>query len=1019
VWSYPCEPGTPYSQLPYCDTDLDDEARAADLVSRLSTDEKLGVGQTTSPLSNYAAALPSVGVARYQWWSEALHGVAYGNPGVCFDPPAAPGAAVGAGARPGEVSPPGRASPSQSGSRFVRSKATSFPQVGAASMSFNRSLFAMVGAAISTEARAMANGDQGGFTFWTPNINIFRDPRWGRGQETPGEDPYLTAEYAAIYVRALQGEAPTAGKSSQASSPFSSPGRRRLRVSACCKHFLGYSLEDWGGVDRHHFDAKLTKQDLADTYLPAFESCARPSRGGASAAMCSYNRVNGVPSCASFEYLTSKLRGEWGFDGYVTGDCGAVADVLETHNFTSDAVGAVAAVLKAGLDTDCGSFLFPEQAGQGQSNDTGGGKGLLGAFRAGAVSEAEIDTALGRLVQTQMKLGLFDPRGTPESNPWAWLGPADVDSPQHRSLALEAARQAVTLLKNSGPGALPWDMKTRARLGIKTVALVGPHANATSDLQGNYFGRAPYLDSPLEGLARYPPKVALAPGCSGPQCFEPQPKKGASGGGPCRGCPGDGPTKGEGGGGGGRSGGGAHGPGASRESSRGARAAWAAACAAASEADAVVLVVGLNQLIESEGLDRTSLRLPPAQIELIEAVLDASALPPEGYWAPEVEAKATLEAKKALNRAQKAGFAAPMNAGRGPWGGEMDHSRRLIGEEAPPARRLRPPEASAKASAKASAQGAESVSFASFKSAAKPFTTKPFTAKPLTTKPFTAKPFTAKPLTTKPLVLVVLGGGGVDLARWEKDGRVAAILFAGYPGQSGGQAIAEAVYGDLNPSGRLTQTFYKDSFTREVSMFDMNMRPDGHFADGGPGGSEGGAATYGPSPGRTYRFYRGPSVLYPFGHGLSYSTFRLAFLLPPDDEQGALGPDAATTSRLPRRPHELEHPAGVSLAVQVTNAEMEAGGRTGSATVLLFLAPPKDAAPGFPKAQLPLKSLRGFEKVGPLRPGESKVARFALAPADFSCPGPDGVLAVVAGEWVASAEGPGGQRASVRVPVGL
>lgn len=223
---------------------------------------------------NGASGVARLGIPTFQWWSEALHGVA-GSPGVRFVAPTP--------------------------------AATSFPQVIGTGATFNRTLMHTIGEAVSTEARGMSNVHNAGLTFWAPNINIFRDPRWGRGQETPGEDPYLNAEYAHQFVSGMQRgkEDPT-----------------RIKASSCCKHFDAYSLENWNGMDRYHFDAICTQQDLVDTYYPAFVACVNPQRGGGSGIMCSYNAVNGVPTCASSQLLTKNLRNAWGFDGYVTSDCG-------------------------------------------------------------------------------------------------------------------------------------------------------------------------------------------------------------------------------------------------------------------------------------------------------------------------------------------------------------------------------------------------------------------------------------------------------------------------------------------------------------------------------------------------------------------------------------------------------------------------------------------------------------------------------------------------------------------------
>lgn len=239
-------------------------------MSRISKDDKLGVNQDSSPLSNSASALPSVSIPKYEWWSEALHGVA-NSPGVHFDDDI----------------------PS----------ATSFPQVISTSMSYNTTLYAAIGHAIGLEARATFKNDHSGLTFWTPNVNNARDPRWGRLQETPGEDPFLTQTYVENYVPALEHDDEV------------DPEGSFLQISACCKHYAAYSLENYAGIDRFHFDSNVTDQDFTDTYFPPFVACAGKDHAAASSMMCSYNSVNGVPSCASKWLMTEKAREEWGFEG--------------------------------------------------------------------------------------------------------------------------------------------------------------------------------------------------------------------------------------------------------------------------------------------------------------------------------------------------------------------------------------------------------------------------------------------------------------------------------------------------------------------------------------------------------------------------------------------------------------------------------------------------------------------------------------------------------------------------------
>lgn len=400
------------------------------------------IAGTSTPLSNYATELPSVGIPYSQWWSEALHGVAV-SPGVLFD----------------KTTP----------------YATSFPQIISTSHSFNRTLFAAIGRAISTEVRAFSNLGNAGLTYWTPNLNIFRDPRWGRGQETPGEDPYLTSEYVAAYVPALQYD-------------NDADGGKHLKVSACCKHYVAYSLENYEGVDRHHFDANVTAQDMADTYLPAFEACASPAQGGGSCVMCSYNNVNGVPTCANPKLLKDLMRDTWQFDGYITSDCGAVEDVYNTHYYASTPREAVADVLSAGMDMECGKWFDSH---------------LKAAVSAGLVTMDQVDSALSNLLAIHMRMGRFDKSGTAYDT----IGWSAVNSDLHQQIAREAAQQAVVMLKNDD-SALPLSAKD-----VRSLAVIGPNANATKTMKGNYAGHPPFIISPLEALSTEVDQINYALGC--------------------------------------------------------------------------------------------------------------------------------------------------------------------------------------------------------------------------------------------------------------------------------------------------------------------------------------------------------------------------------------------------------------------------------------------------------------------------------------------------------------------------
>ncbi|XP_010676949.2 probable beta-D-xylosidase 7 [Beta vulgaris subsp. vulgaris] len=429
----------------FCRVDLPIRQRAKDLVARLTFDEKV------FQLVNTAPAIPRLGIPAYQWWSEALHGVAAVGRGVSF-------------------------------SGTIRN-ATSFPQVILTAASFDAHLWYRIGQAIGREARALYNeGQAKGMTFWAPNINIFRDPRWGRGQETPGEDPWVAGKYAMQFVRGLQGDSFEGGQM---------PGH--LQASACCKHFTAYDLDRWNGFTRYRFDAQVTAQDMADTYQPPFESCIH--QGRASGIMCAYNRVNGVPNCADYNLLTRTAREKWSFDGYITSDCDAVSLIHQAQGFAESPEDAVGDVLKAGMDLNCGSYLL---------NYT------KSAVEQGKVVEAEVDRALENLFAVRMRLGLFN--GNPKDLQYGSLGPADVCTQESKALALEAARQGIVLLKNKDK-LLPLPKEQTFSL-----AVIGPNADAALTLLGNYRGRPCNSISPLQALQSYVENTIYHPGCENVAC---------------------------------------------------------------------------------------------------------------------------------------------------------------------------------------------------------------------------------------------------------------------------------------------------------------------------------------------------------------------------------------------------------------------------------------------------------------------------------------------------------------------
>ncbi|GLJ43180.1 hypothetical protein SUGI_0896430 [Cryptomeria japonica] len=593
--------GKDINQYTFCDSTLGFEERARDLVSHMTLSEKVG------QMGSSSTGVPRFGLPKYEWWSEALHGVSNTGPGVVFD-----------------KNIPG---------------ATSFPLVILTAASFNETLWRVIGEAVSTEARGMHNSGTGGLTYWSPNINLLRDPRWGRAQETPGEDPLVVSRYGVNYVRGLQD---TGNISSN-----------MLKVAACCKHYTAYDLDAWKNFDRFHFDAQVTQQDMLDTFQPPFEACVK--QGAASSAMCSFNKINGIPSCADPQLLKDTIRGEWKLNGYIAADCDSIQVLLEKHLYVQTPEDAVAYVLRSGLDLDCGDYYT---------------KYLVPAVVKGKVKESDIDRSLVYTYTTLMRLGFFD-----GSQEYGNLGAKDLCTPEHQELAVEAAREGIVLLKNDG--SLPLSTSNITRL-----AVIGPNANATTAMIGNYAGIPCKYTSPIDGLENYV-KVDYKPGCYDVACED--------------------------------------------------TSLVVSAVKASRKADATVLVVGYNLTFEAEGHDRQDLLLPGNQEQLVSQVAAAS---------------------------------------------------------------------------------------------------------------------------KGPVILVVMTGSAVDISFAQSLDKIAGILWVGYPGQGGGDAIAQLIFGMHNPGGRLPMTWYPNEYAEKVSMTDMHMRANPVIE----------------YPGRTYRFHTG-DTLYPFGYGLSYTTF--------------------------------------------------------------------------------------------------------------------------------------------------
>ncbi|KAL7172039.1 hypothetical protein ACSBR2_031686 [Camellia fascicularis] len=691
--SFACDPRDPKTKdYRFCRTSLPVPERVSDVIGRLTLQEKVKL------LVNSAAAVPRLGIKGYEWWSEALHGVSDVGPGTKF------------------------------GGDFPGS--TSFPQVISTAASFNASLWEQIGRVVSDEARAMYNGGMAGLTYWSPNVNIFRDPRWGRGQETPGEDPVLAGKYAASYVKGLQGN----------------DDGDRLKVAACCKHYTAYDLDNWSGIDRFHFNARVSKQDMEDTFDVPFRECVL--EGKVASVMCSYNQVNGIPTCADPKLLRHTIRGNWRLNGYIVSDCDSVGVFYNNQHYTSTPEEAAADAIKAGLDLDCGPFL---------------GTHTEDAIKRGILSESDVNGALVNTISIQMRLGMFD--GEPSGHRYGKLGPKDVCTPAHQELALEAARQAIVLLKNRGGlSALPLSPRRH-----RNVAVIGPNSDVTVTMVGNYAGVACGYTTPLQGIRKYANAIHHR-GCKDVACTTDH--------------------------------------------------LFGAAIDAAREADATVLVMGLDQSIEAEFRDRAGLLLPGHQQELVSKVASAS---------------------------------------------------------------------------------------------------------------------------KGPTILILMSGGPIDVSFAKNDPRIAGIIWAGYPGQAGGAAIADVLFGTHNPGGKLTMTWYPQDYLSKLPMTTMDMRSNP-------------SKSY---PGRTYRFYNGP-VVYPFGYGLSYSNFihtiadaPTVISIPLDGRHRSQNTTTMSEGKGIRVTHARCNRLSIGVHVDVRNA----GSKDGSHTLLVFSTPPGGGH------WAPHKQLVAFEKV--------------------------------------------------------
>lgn len=839
--------GMAFTGLAQAAPPADADGQARSLVARLTMDEKLEL------LLNGAPAIPRLGIPAYNWWTESLHG------------------AFGPGAT------------------------TNFPQPVGLAASFNDTLMQDVAAAISTEVQAVyalgrgkpnPNRIGGALNTWSPNINIFRDPRWGRGQETYGEDPFLTAQLAKAFVSGMQG-----------------PDAARPRVIASPKHFAVHSGPE---STRHSADVWVSMQDLEDTYLPAFRAAMVDAKAGS--IMCAYNRVNGEPACASRSLLVDTLRRDWGFQGYVVSDCDAVVDIHAHHKYAPDDAAGAAAALKAGVDNECHGATLSHTPGLGER--------YRRALQRGFIREADIDTALVRLFAARLRVG--DLPGLGERA----FPPADtINAERHRALALRSAVESLVLLKNDGT--LP--LKPGAR-----IAVVGPLADARRVMRGNYSSaQTGPTQTVVEALRQQFPaaQVNLVP--FGPSITDGDPvpasafvtRDGGAGlqasyfklqaGSPAQ-------------------------PGKRRFEAKALASHGVAQLESraqdVAEVGAVLRTVWTGALVAPEtGRYRLGLAGLKGQLRVDGREVVLARRPTR--WAEPV----TL-VDVDLKQGQRYALQFEAESGVG----------------APPAllwkRVSRQPLADLDAAAQAADVVVAVVGLTSdLEGEEMPVKIEGFSGGDRTTLDLPADQrayLRAAAQRGKPLVVVNLSGSAIDLS-WAH-ANAAAVLQAFYPGEGGGEAIARVLAGAANPAGRLPVTFYR-------SAADLPPFDDYRMA------------------GRTYRFFDKP-VVYPFGHGLSYSSFRY------EPVQVELQDDAK---------------AAPSLVVRTAITNTSA--RDGDEVAQLYLTPPRFE--GAPKL-----ALRGFQRLH-LKAGERREVSWRLDARDLSFVDRDGVRQVMPGSYRVSVGG--------------
>jgi beta-glucosidase len=819
-------PRVALAQTPaYLDPELPIDVRVADLVGRMTLEEKV------SQMADIAPAIERLGVPEYNWWNEALHGVA------------------------------------RSG------LATVFPQAIGLAATWNDSLMLHLATVISDEARAKhheyaRNGSRlryQGLTIWSPNINLFRDPRWGRGQETYGEDPFLTGQLAVQFIRGLQGSDP-----------------RYFKTIATVKHFAVHSGPE---PERHAFDAVVSERDLRESYLPHFERALR--EGSAYSVMCAYNRVYGAAACGSDLLLRDILRGEYAFRGYVVSDCGAIDDIHRYHRIVPTAAQASALAVRTGTDLNCGRAYSSS---------------LVDAVRQGLIGEAEIDVAVRRLFTARFRLGMFDPA---ERVAYAQIPYSVLDRPAHRELARRVAQESMVLLRNEG-GVLP------LRRDLGAIAVIGPNADQWMTLLGNYNGMPADPVTPLRGIREAVSprtRVLYARGAEFADSFptfELVPASALF----------------------------------TERGQQGLRAEFFAG----QELTGSPLFVRTDTTLAANWRENA----PRDDMNADEfAVRWTGELRPSRTGMYQLGLMGTMRFALFLNDSLAV---QSTYSYRNEYGDPRLRTTAALRLEAGRAYRVRveahetygeaqlqllwtEPPRDLTVDAVRVAQQADAVVLLlgltpRLEGEEMPVRIEGFRGGDRTSLelPASQQRLLERVVAVgKPTVLVLLNGSALAV-NWAQQ-HVPAILEAWYPGQAGGTAIADVLFGDYNPGGRLPVTFYR-SATDLPPFDDYAMR------------------------GRTYRFFAG-QPLYPFGHGLSYTTF--------DYRNLRLSSDT------------LPHDGSVTVRVDVTNS----GARAGDEVVQLYV---KHIAPVVDR---PLKELKGYARI-PLRPGETRTVSFALPGAQLA-----------------------------------